>query len=49
MYLTNFSERGDSKREVAAKIETLNNKIKTARELLLKGDLDPIDYKTIKI
>ena len=49
IYNREISEKGDNKREIVTKIEVLNTKIKTARELLLKGDLDGTDYKTIKI
>jgi site-specific DNA recombinase len=49
MYHSEFSNKGDSKKDIMSKIDTLNNKIKTARELLLSGDLDGADYKAIKI
>ena len=49
MYNLEFSLKGDNKREISSKIEVLNNRIKTARELLLNGDLDGIDYKTVKL
>ncbi|TKC57150.1 recombinase family protein [Pedobacter hiemivivus] len=49
MYHSEFSNKGDSKKEIISKIDALNNKIKTARELLLSGDLDGADYKAVKI
>lgn len=49
MYHSEFSNKGDSKKEIISKIDTLNNKIKIARELLLSGDLDGADYKAVKI
>jgi len=49
MYNSEFSQKGDNKREIVAKIETLNTRIKAARGLLLNGDLDGTDYKSVKI
>ena len=48
MYTTEFSFKRDNEKEILSKIESLNNRIKTARELLLNGDLDGIDYKSVK-
>ena len=48
LYHSEYRHKGDSKKEIVSKIEILNHKIKTARELLLKGDIDGTDYKTIK-
>lgn len=48
MYTFEFSSKGDNKKEILCKIDSLNNRIKTARELLLNGDLDGIDYKSVK-
>ena len=48
LYHSEYSQKGDSKKEIVSKIEVLNNKIRTARDLLLKGDIDGSDYKTIK-
>ncbi len=49
MYNSEFSQKGDNKKEIVTKIEALNTRIKTARELLLNGDLDGTDYKSVKV
>jgi site-specific DNA recombinase len=38
----------DSRKQYIDQITLLNNKLTKARELLLNGDIDGVDYKTIK-
>ena len=49
VYNSDFASKGDGRKEVLDKIEALSKRQKNARELLLKGDLDGVEYKEIKI
>jgi len=48
VYETDFAAKGDGRKEVLERIEELSKRQKNARELLLKGDFDGIEYKEIK-
>lgn len=48
VYSDTTQYRRDSRRQYIKQITDLNNKLTKARELLLNGDIDPADYKTIK-
>lgn len=48
MYEKDFSNGGDEKKILTTKIESLNDRTRSARELLLKGDLDGNEYREIK-
>ncbi|WP_184471312.1 recombinase family protein [Pedobacter sp. AK013] len=48
MYQNDFSELGESRKELVEKIDALNIKVRNARELLLKRDFDSNDYRIIK-
>ncbi|EHQ24803.1 recombinase family protein [Mucilaginibacter paludis] len=49
VYEADFAIKGDGRKELLEKIEELSNKQKKARELLLKGDLDGVEYREIKL
>ncbi|MFD2163055.1 hypothetical protein ACFSJU_11685 [Paradesertivirga mongoliensis] len=49
LYNSDFASKGDGRREVLDKIDALTKRQKNAMELLLKGDLDEIEYKEIKL
>ena len=49
VYKSDFASKGDGRKEVLEKIEAFSKKQKNARELLIKGDLDGVEYKEIKL
>jgi len=49
VYEADFATKGDSRKEVLNQNEELSKKQKHARELLLKGDLDGVEYREIKL
>ncbi|HEX8377628.1 MAG TPA: recombinase family protein [Pedobacter sp.] len=48
LYNSDFASKGDGRKEVLENLEALTKRQKNARELLLKGDLDGVEYKEIK-
>ena len=48
VYESDFSAKGDGRKEVLERIEELNKRQKSARELLLKGTLDGAEYRELK-
>ncbi|MDB5011659.1 MAG: Resolvase protein [Mucilaginibacter sp.] len=48
VYQQEYEVKGDGRKELIARIDELTARQKNARELLLKGDLDGVDYREIK-
>ncbi len=48
VYLVKTKNQKDEIKNIKTELEQLNNRVAKARELLLSGDLDGIDYKEIK-
>ena len=48
VYEADFASKGDGRRELIVRIDELSKRQRNARELLLKGDLDGVEYKEIK-
>lgn len=48
VYEADFAVKGDGRRELIIRTDELSKRQRNARELLLKGDLDGIEYKEIK-
>jgi hypothetical protein len=48
VYNSSFSSPRDNRSELLKEINGLNDKLAKARELLLNGDIDGVDYKAIK-
>lgn len=48
VYQQEYELKGDGRKELIARIDELTLRQKNARELLLKGDLDGVEYKEIK-